>query len=134
MNRRQVLPAYLIAPLGAAIPFLIADVVSSSSGGMLGGLTAAAVAYLVGALLLPLFWVFEEIGWQGWQFYVPTAAVAGVLTALVMNRPRLTSGATWTYYAISAGLGISCAVVFSIMLKLTADEPEQPTRDQDTRE
>jgi hypothetical protein len=133
MNARRVLRAYAIAPFAVAVPLFAIDVLSSSGGrfGLLAIVVVTIVGYVVGALMLPLFWLFESLGWQGWQFYIPTGAVVGLLTGLFMGPAPVTLGAPWTYYAARAGLGIANALVFSLMLDSPANQPLQSTNGTD---
>ena len=76
---------------------------------------ALVISYVAGLFLLPVYWVFEGFGWRGWRSYVPTAAVAGLVTGLVMvyGDP---SSPPWTYYAMFSASGASCAAIFSMIL------------------
>jgi hypothetical protein len=75
--------------------------------------SAAAIAYVIGLILLPVWWLFERQGWRGWRCYVPTAAGAGFLTSyLGMGGPD----ASWQTHLACLLSGAACAVIFSIVL------------------
>ena|SRR6476660_7243638 len=70
-------------------------------------------SYLVGLLLLPVFLLFERLHWRGWRVYVPTASLAGVVTASLTEE-----GARWDAHlaavsAIGAVCGALCGAVFA---------------------
>jgi hypothetical protein len=129
MSHRRVWLAYLCGPVGAALFVLICDgvvfllnasgatvSVTASRAGDLGRIIAVAVAisYIAGAFLLPFYWIFDERGWRGWRYYVPTSTVWGVVVAWVMSVGRPT--APWSWYAMCAGSGAACGAVFSMCL------------------
>jgi hypothetical protein len=78
-------------------------------------LFAALLSYGVELLLLPLFVVYERIGWRRWVAYVPTAALAGVFLAIGLELPRVGTH-YWAYYALFSVAGAACAAVFSMAL------------------
>ena len=111
----ELLRAYLCAPLGV-VPFF--TVLSFTFHGLSRtGLQEAIVytfiglisSYLLGSVMLPAFFVFERIGWRGWQFYVPTGTIAGVLTAFIFKTPA-------AGYFLIATASTCNAVVFSLVL------------------
>ena len=111
----RVLLAYATAPAGALVVAAVFRVVDPIvSGEPIRGtsiLTVAMVAaYFIGLLLLPLWWLFTKVGWRGWRYYVPTGACAGLLMAF------LSMDAAWEWYALCAAAGLSCAIVFSLVL------------------
>ena len=121
--------AYCRAPIGAVVAMLSFSLVN---GGIdfspsvnklrgIGGMLAVAliVAYTVGLLLLPMYLLFERWGWRGWSTYVPTAVVAGALTAIAMEWPEVGHG-TAAYYYMCCLNGLFCGVVFSATLRRAA--------------
>ena len=72
------------------------------------------MAYVAGALMLPLWLIFERLDWRGWRYYVPTGAIAGPLANFFLfdaeRRP-------WQFYIVCSVAGIACAIVFSLVLK-----------------
>ena len=117
----QIFVAYLVAPIGALSVLtavaVIAIIVDESSRSWFIVLTGVLIAYVVGLLLLPLWWVFDKQGWRGWRYYVPTAAIAGFIISFIgMGGPD-----AWENHAIAAISGAACAVVFSWTLSQPAE-------------
>jgi hypothetical protein len=100
MKERTVFWAYLSAPLGAvALIAIVAftvfvidpgpDPVETALGHTSEFIAMAIIiAYVSGLFLLPVVLLFEIFNWRGWQYYIPTAAVAGLVAALVMAYPQ----------------------------------------------
>ena len=96
MTRRLWL-AYLIAPWGAVTPLLLLwlgfevwarvehwhyDLFITTPRHFAA---LVGIAYVVGAALLPAYFVFERRGWRGWKYYVPTAILAAFLAELAID-------------------------------------------------
>ena len=143
MKERTVFWAYLSAPLGAvALIAILAftrfvidpgpDPLDTALGPASGFIAMAVIiAYVSGLFLLPVLLLFEIISWRGWRYYVPTAAVAGLVAALVMAYPQPLSS-PWTYYVLFSSSGASCAVVFSLVLGWRSNNRLHPTAAADT--
>ncbi len=69
------------------------------------------VSYIVGLGLLPAFVAFEKSGWTDWTAHVPTGAITGMLTGMVITYP---SPVNATLHGFSTLLGIFCALIFSV--------------------
>jgi hypothetical protein len=111
----RVLLAYAIAPAGALVVAAIFRVVDPIvTGEPIRGTSimtvAMVVAYVIGLLMLPLWWLFTKLGWRGWRFYVPTGALAGLVIASV---PMEIESA---WYVLCSAAGLLCATVFSLVL------------------
>jgi hypothetical protein len=138
MNERTVFWAYLTAPLGAVVLLAILAFMGfvinpgpnplETALGVTSGFIVMAViiSYVSGLFLLPVLLLFEIVGWCGWRYYVPTAAVGGLVAALVMAYPEPLSS-PWTYYVLFSSSGASCAVVFSIVLGWRSNTQLHPT-------
>jgi hypothetical protein len=127
VTTRSVWRAYVAAPLGAVAFAVFLSVLNTAQSGPLSVPErlvdslklyvsfALIVSYPCGLLLLPIYFVFERLGWRGPKYYVPTAAFAGLVAAVVMAYPLFSE--PWTFYAVYCASSVSCAVVFSIVLQ-----------------
>jgi len=131
MGKRLVF-AFLISPWGAALAILRFYAVDLAAGlpfdiAARGFMLTLLWAYLAGLVLLPVYFLFERLGWRGWRVYVPTAVAAGIVLPLCVEaagRYVATTG-SGGIGAESSGppfslLGATCGglggVVFSIVL------------------
>jgi hypothetical protein len=121
-SNRQVWRAYVLAPIPTTIVFFLIALIGGppedwpTAAGV--ALIVAVIAYVSGALLLPFYWLFERVNWEGWRYYVPTAAFAGLVVARGMDAPLESS--PWTYYAMAVACGAGCSVVFYLALQIDA--------------
>jgi hypothetical protein len=134
MTTKRLALAYALAPIGAvsfvAVLFSSANQTSQTILEWLSGPAVAlamitGIAYIIGAILLPVFFLLERLGWRGWQFYVPIAATAGFITGLALHSP---SPIPWLstrnmLYSIAGGLS---GAVFSGVLGWRSNRPLQP--------
>src|SRR5262245_25817975 len=121
MRFRHWWNAFLWAPLGAMVAgivfvsFAFADAPTSSltvanlQDGFGVVIVGVVYSYLVGLILLPAFWVFERLRWQGWRAYLPTGLAAGALTGLTDGPPA--------FLIFSMVSGTLCAAVFTLRLR-----------------
>ena len=149
MTRRLWL-AYLIAPWGAITPLLLLwlgfevwarvehwhyDLFITTPRHFAA---LVGIAYVVGAALLPAYFVFERRGWRGWKYYVPTAILAAFLAELAIDAATTNWAVTAQkgqggIGAVSAPVaplvlvavvsGIACGGIFSIVMRLGAIRP-----------
>ena len=149
MTRRLWL-AYLIAPWGAVTPLLLLwlgfevwarvehwhyDLFITTPRHFAA---LVGIAYVVGAALLPAYFVFERRGWRGWKYYVPTAILAAFLAELAIDAATTSWAVTAQkgqggIGAVSAAFallvlvavvsGIACGGIFSIVMRLGAIRP-----------
>jgi hypothetical protein len=82
-------------------------------------LITSLIAYVVGLLLLPLYWLLERKHLRGWYVYLPVAALAGLVTAVVFALPD-PARFPWTYYASFAVCGGTAAALFTCTLRRLA--------------
>ena len=149
MTRRLWL-AYLIAPWGAVTPLLLFWLGVALWARIEHGhyelfittpwhfAALVVIAYVVGAALLPIYFVFERLGWRGWTYYVPTAILAAFLAELVIDAASTSwavtaqrgSGGIGAVSAEFAPLvlvavvsGIACGGIFSIVMRLGPIRP-----------
>jgi hypothetical protein len=108
--------AYVVAPFGVLpvaagfqMSYAIAEGVTIRSTGFLTA--TLVVTYFFGLFMLPVWWIFEKLGWAGWRYYVPTGACVGLLLAFV-----LPGGGNWEGYVLFGLSGTFCAIVFSAAL------------------
>jgi len=119
----QVLIAYLVAPLGAAvvafavsaIDFFTREKAPPSFQPASMVMTGVVIAYVVGLLLLPLFAVFARFRWLGLRYYLPAAVVISVVLA-AFYVPRSPSPAL--VLLLFTTCGAACAVVFSFVVSV----------------
>ena len=71
------------------------------------------MSYLVGFLLLPVFLLFERFHWRGWRVYVPTASLAGVVTASLTEEAARWDAHAAAVTAFCAVCGALCGAVFA---------------------
>ncbi len=110
-----LLRAYLCAPVGAALVFGVLSLVAG--GGREASVREAGafsifalcIAYFCGALLLPLFDMYEQRGWGSWKAYVLTASASGAVVGMAMAMP-------WPIVLLFAAAAASCGVIFSVVL------------------
>ena len=149
MTRRLWL-AYLIAPWGAVTPLLLLwlgfevwarvehwhyDLFITTPRHFAA---LVGIAYVVGAALLPAYFVFERRGWRGWKYYVPTAILAAFLAELAIDAATTSWAVTAQkgqggIGAVSAAFaplvlvavvsGIACGGIFSLVMRLGAIRP-----------
>jgi len=149
MTRRLWL-AYLIAPWGAVTPLLLLwlgfevwarvehwhyDLFITTPRHFAA---LVGIAYVVGAALLPAYFVFERRGWRGWKYYVPTAILAAFLAELAIDAATTSwavtaqkgqggiggvSAAFAPLVLVAVVSGIACGGIFSIVLRLGAIRP-----------
>lgn len=116
MKIKPLALAYAVAPLGAVAFFVVLTV--PGFGAELGSVVAwalvAGLAYAVGALLLPVYFVLEHFGRRGWQFYVPVAFLARLAVGPALESPASLGG--WRLALLCAVAGGLCGVVFSYVL------------------
>jgi hypothetical protein len=127
--------AFAAAPLGVVLPLvaLMAWNVAPTQwfdGGpnpLIGFAVLFGFTYVIGAALLPIYFLLERFGQRSWKVYVPIAAAAGVPVGLLMNGP-----APWRYglalAVLCAVVGAMCAAVFSAVLAWRPNRREQATR------
>jgi hypothetical protein len=103
MGKRLVF-AYLISPWGAALPllgfYLVAFAVDPFPIDIITREVTRTVpwAYLAGLVLLPVYFLFERLGWRGWRVYVPTAVAAGIVLPIGVGAARF----LWEVRSIAA--------------------------------
>lgn len=116
MSAKTVLKAYAIAPLAPAVPLIVIGVAGRGDleNSFLLALIALSFSYIGGAFLLPLYWLYERLGWRGWRFYVPTAAVGGIVMAVWMANPR--QAAPRALYLLCVGCAAACGGLFSFLV------------------
>ena len=144
MTRRLWL-AYLIAPWGAVTPLLLLwlgfevwaraehwhyDLFITTPRHFAA---LVGIAYVVGAALLPAYFVFERRGWSGWKYYVPTAILAAFLAELAIDAATTSwavtaqkgqggiggvSAAFAPLVLVAVVSGIACGGIFSIVMRL----------------
>ena len=149
MTRRLWL-AYLIAPWGAVTPLLLLwlgfevwarvehwhyDLFITTPRHFAA---LVGIAYVVGAALLPAYFVFERRGWRGWKYYVPTAILAAFLAELAIDAATTSwavtaqkgqggiggvSAAFAPLVLVAVVSGIACGGIFSIVMRLGAIRP-----------
>lgn len=80
------------------------------------GILAIAVlcAYVVGVLLLPVFLVYERLGWRDARFYVPTAVFAGLVIMGLWPPESPRAG----MMGLGALCGLGSGIVFTVRLRL----------------
>ena len=125
MSIKRLAAAYALAPLGAVA--LVAVLFGRSSGApttwfeggpnpLVAYALIAGIAYLVGAALLPLFFLLEYVGKRGWHFYIPIASAAGFLVGRLLHDPAVSANVALARYTLCAVAGGLCGVVFSVVL------------------
>ncbi len=149
MTRRLWL-AYLIAPWGAVTPLLLLwlgfevwarvehwhyDLFITTPRHFAA---LVGIAYVVGAALLPAYFVFERRGWRGWKYYVPTAILAAFLAELAIDAATTSwavtaqkgqggiggvSAAFAPLVLVAVVSGIACGGIFSIVMRLGPIRP-----------
>jgi ribosomal protein S18 acetylase RimI-like enzyme len=124
----RVAVAYAIAPFGPVFFLAIALRVYEAPfdgpvrGAPLFGLAMiAGIGYAAGLLMLPVFYLLEKIERRGAVFYVPIAAIAGLVTAMAMDWPRTAIGISST----GAFCGALSGAIFSAVLSLFSGEDER---------
>ena len=134
---RRLALAFAVAPLGAML-FLTAlfsrgmdTPMEWFTGGpkpLFGWAIMFGIAYAAGAVLLPFFFLLEYFGKRSGIFYVPIAAVAGVLLGLLLDGPEsVRQNAVLSL--LCAGAGAASAVVFSAVLAVRPNRRLQPAAD-----
>ena len=126
MAAKRLALAFALAPLG--VTTVVAAIVVSQLRGpldlmegpvpwapVIGMAALTGVGYVVGAALLPLFFVLERLGKRGWRFYVPIAAVAGAAIGAALAWPEPFSR-PWGLYLTCAATGALCGGIFSAAL------------------
>jgi len=95
------------------VSLLIAVIAGERVRPILMIVSAVTIAYVVGLVLFPMWWLFERAGWRGWRCYAPTAAVAGFwVSYLGLGGPD----AAWQTHAVCIISGTACAMIFSLVL------------------
>ena len=129
--------AFAAAPLGAVVLLIglspgIMDAPTQWFDGrpnpLIGLAVITGIAYIVGAALLPFYFLLAHFGQRSWKVYIPIAAAAGVPVGLLMNGPApLRYGVALAL--LCAVTGAMCAAVFSAVLAWRPDRREQSTRE-----
>jgi hypothetical protein len=125
MNGRLGL-AYLLAPWGATVPLLLVWLGVAVCARSIGGhydlfittpwhfAAVVVIAYVVGAALRPVYFVFERRGWRGWRFYIPTAILAAIVVEFALD--AMTTSWVVTVQRLSSALTASSAEVLPVIL------------------
>jgi hypothetical protein len=114
----RLVTAFALAPFGAfvvALPFTLSTVgLGDETGPVVFLALVLGSCYVVGLVLLPVFFWLERSNRAGWQFYVPIATVAGLVAGFVMDEP--TFSGRWGLYVLTAAAGAFSGAVFSVVL------------------
>jgi hypothetical protein len=113
VSAKTVLKAYAIAPFAPAVLLVV---IGPAGGGDLDNTFAFALmalifSYIGGAFSLPLYWLYEWLGWRGWRFYLPTAAVGGIVMAVWIVNPQQAPP-----YLLCVGCAVACGALFSFLI------------------
>ena len=72
---------------------------------------------MLGLFLIPIYMLYEVLGWRGRKVYVPTAAMSGMAFGAILAEPlSVTDPALWQELVICGSGGAMCGAVFSWML------------------